>query len=102
MIEYLRRAGTGANAATLFLYCDYRDQVNQTFINMVGSLAQQLALQANPIPTIIWNLYKDMIKKRQPINTETLRTILNIFVQLFDIVYVGIDALDECQVDTRR
>lgn len=102
MVEHLRKAGVGAGVATIFLYCDYRDRVNQTSVNMIGSLARQLALQVPSIPTAIWELYKEIKKKEQPINVETLQKLINIFVQFFDRIYICVDALDECQSDTRR
>lgn len=101
MIEYLGKASTSANVAILYLYCDYRDQANQTFVNLVGSLAQQLALHANVIPTAIWNIFKDTVKKKQSINAETLQTIVDTLVRGFDCVYIGVDALDECHLDVR-
>lgn len=102
MIDHLRKAGIRTHAAVLFLYCDYRDQVNQSFVNVVGSLAKQLGLQAPSIPTAIWELYKRMVNAQHPINLDVLHTMINIFVKLFDCVYICVDGLDECHPDTRR
>lgn len=90
------------NAAVILIYCDYRDQTNQTIVGMVGSLAKQLLLQAQSIPATVQQLFKGMEKEEKPINLDSAQAIFKLALQQFDCVYICLDALDECQPEARR
>src|ERR1700749_1876806 len=101
VIEHLRVTTSNVNAAVAFVYCDYRDQLHQTIVNLIGSLANQLVLQVHSIPTAIWEIYKRMAMERKPVNLESTQAVFRIILQQFECVYICIDALDECQPEVR-
>lgn len=88
--------------AVIFMYCDYRDQSNQTILGIIGSLAKQLLSQARSIPKAVWDSYKQMAKRRKAVDLEFAQAILELVFPSFDCVYICLDALDECQTDARR
>lgn len=88
--------------AVIFIYCDYRDKVNQTLVNLIGSLTKQLILQAGVIPAAVWDTYKTMERMQKPFNLESGEAIIKALLQQFDRVHICVDALDECQPEARR
>ena len=47
-----------------YIYCDYRDQNNQTAVNILGSLLQQLLFTAPLVPASITTLLESIQKKK--------------------------------------
>jgi hypothetical protein len=90
------------NMAVVFIYCDYRDEGIQTFVNIMGSLAKQLLLRARSIPAAVWKIHEGMSKAQRPMNPKTAKEIIELVIQQFDRVYVCFDALDELQPDVRN
>lgn len=86
----------------VYFYCDYRDKDNQTTVNIIGSFAKQLLLQARSIPAAIWEIYKVKAARHEAIDSETAETIFKLIIRCFDSLYICIDALDECQPEPRR
>lgn len=84
------------------MYCDYRDQHNQSISNIIGSFAKQLVSQARSIPVAVWEIYNEKAGQHEMINLESAEAIFEHTIQCFDHVYICIDALDECQPEPRR
>jgi hypothetical protein len=86
-----------------YIYCDYKDQLKQTALGLLSSIARQL-LERRPalLPQV-----KDFQKKCTDSNTRpTLKDyseLLSSMVRQFSQVYLMVDALDECaKVDGER
>lgn len=84
------------------LYCDYHDQENQTIVNMIGGLAKQLMWQARSIPQSVWEVFEEKTKARTTINLGVSQELLTLILHEFSLVYICIDALDECGPLARR
>ena len=86
-----------------YIYCDYKDQLNQTTPRLLSSIARQLFEQR---PALLPQV-KDFRKKHRDSNTRpTLKDyseLLSSMVRQFSQVYLMVDALDECaEVDGER
>ena len=89
-----------------YLYCDYRDQQNQTIVNILGSILRQLLLNSPTgkihIPEELLNTLKAFQKQGKSVGTGGILAMLKITLQQFNYCFVCIDALDELQTTIRR
>jgi hypothetical protein len=92
----------GEDIGVAYMYCDYADRDNQTAENIIASLVKQLSLQKPSTLDHIQKLYEqcDRGKARPGVTklTETLRNLCTVYRR----IYVVIDALDECDDESRE
>jgi hypothetical protein len=93
VINYLEQTFE-EKAAVAYLYCNYKAQ-NQTTINFVASLLQQLIQRLPAIPSNIISIYKQHIHKQTRPSLAEYSRLLQSQVRQFSKVYIIIDALDE-------
>lgn len=98
----MREAVITPKVAVVFIYCDYRDQTNQTILGIIGSFAKQLLSQIRPIPPAVREVHEEMTKEQKSVNLESAEAIFKLVLQHFDSVYICVDALDECYLNTRK
>lgn len=101
MINHLRSSLEECRTGIAFLYCDYRDQDGQNLAKMIGSLAKQLLRQVTSVPDEIQEIYKENLKENQPMTIENGQEILSLAIREFNLVYICIDAIDECEPEVR-
>jgi hypothetical protein len=93
--EGLRDTGL---ALMMYFYCDFRDTVKQDTNGLIVSIIAQLAAKSDPCYDILSALYSQYdAGSRQPDDdalTECLKSMLEL--QGHPIIYIAIDALDEC------
>jgi type II secretory pathway predicted ATPase ExeA len=84
-------------ACVLWIYCDYRDESKQTPVNMIGALLKQV-ISSDPVSfdIILQNLQKAR-KEGHNIKLDEACQLLTEALRKFDMVYLCLDALDECQ-----
>lgn len=82
----------------MYFYCDFRDTVKQDTNGLIVSIIAQLAAKSDPCYDILSALYSQYdAGSRQPDDdalTECLKSMLEL--QGHPIIYIAIDALDEC------
>ena len=84
------------NVGLAFIYCNHKERQTQTASNLIASLLEQLVRQQPNPPDTVTALYNDYFKKRtRPSFTEYLNLFQSVINNLFDDVFVVIDALDE-------
>jgi hypothetical protein len=66
---------------------------------MIRMMTKQLLTQSQFIPKEVWELSN---KRDSAIDMEDVRTILIIMLREFGLVYLCIDALDECDYQVRQ
>lgn len=95
MVEYLQDR---QRSAVVYLYFDYKDQHNQSPINVFVSLLKQLLLQLDRVPLELKRLWEYCIRKQQrPAGSEwPLGLFTNISRHSFTATYILLDAFDEC------
>jgi hypothetical protein len=64
---------------------------------MIGELAKQLFLQSSSIPDEVWTFFNKHIM----ISMEKAQKIFTLLLRGFESTYVCIDALDECEPQSR-
>jgi hypothetical protein len=103
VIEYLRgQIEEQLKTVILLIYCDHADRNNQTGLAMIGALTKQLIWWAQSIPTAVLDLFKRRSKEQKSIDEEDAKTIFSHLLGQFDKVYICIDALDECEPQSRE
>ena len=78
------------------MYCNYKEHDDQTIVNLIASLLQQLAQRNLAISENIMALYYRHIKKQTRPTLDELSKLLQSEARRFSKVFVLIDALDEC------
>jgi len=96
VVDYLERYFEREDIAIAYIYCNYKEQGNQTSDNLIASLLQQLVRSEPTIPDNIASLYYDQTKKQRRPTLSEWSKLLQSEVHRFSKVFIIIDALDEC------
>ena len=91
------------NVAVAFFYCDYKDEETQDPLNVLGSLARQLAMQNEEAFEKLQGLYEKHFfhnKMTSEYEPEELCDLLLDMASTFDSTLLLVDALDECGDNT--
>jgi hypothetical protein len=77
VIDQLSAKATSEHACVLFLYCDYRDERQQTTVNLIGALFKQ-AIRLNPATSdaIIEELHEMMKKENEVLKADAATKFL--------------------------
>jgi hypothetical protein len=89
--------------AVAYFYCDYKDSETQKPVNMLGSLARQLASQDEQAFAKAKALYAQHHPEGKPTSQaspEELRDLILDISRVLENTLIAVDGLDEC-VDTR-
>ena len=95
--------GNDRDVVTVCIYCNYKDQTNQTTYNLIGSLLRQLVEDDSVAYNNVKPLYEPhRANKTRPTFNE-IRKTLQSEAQRYSKVFVVVDALDESsEVDGTR
>ena len=100
--ETLKLETNSSTSVLAYYYCDHADYDTLEASNILGTIAQQLLITRNELPESIVAALRDVcgngIKSPSP---EILLTLLVLILNLWDIVYILIDGLDECSRDVQ-
>jgi hypothetical protein len=81
--------------AVLYIYCDYKDNINQTDRNLFASLAKQSVLQHASLPSEARALYSQCKDGGASASSEQCLSLLRSCIKGFRRNFIVIDALDE-------
>ena len=95
-MDYLEQSFRGEDVAIAYVYCSYKELEDQTDVNLIASLLQQLAQRRSFISDDVSSLYYRHIEKRTRPTLGEWSKLLNSEVNRFSKVFIVIDALDEC------
>ncbi|OCK74412.1 purine and uridine phosphorylase, partial [Lepidopterella palustris CBS 459.81] len=85
------------NIGLAYVYCDYRDQIQQTTKNIIGAIIKQLLMQLPTTPEEITAIWQKHQKDKIPLELVEVNEALRITCKSFNRTYICLDALDECQ-----
>lgn len=105
VIDYIERRFYKDNVGIAFLYCNYKEQDTQTTQTLIGSLVQQLVQRYPDIPSDLKVLYDDHSRNRPTPTPPTVRECLQLLKSQLvccPTTFLVVDALDECDDQTRR
>jgi hypothetical protein len=94
-VHHLQQVFDQDNVAVLYVYCDYKDSVNQTDRNLFASLAKQSILQQRDLPTEAKTLFSRCKNVEISPSSEQCLDLLKFSVKHFRRTFVVLDALDE-------
>lgn len=98
MIDYLEhRKVTSPNIGLAYMYCDYRDQVQQTTQNIVGAITKQLLRQLPDLPKEITAAWEKSCNGKEPLKLAQAIEALSNVCKSFNRTFICLDALDECR-----
>jgi hypothetical protein len=90
-----KHVAQGSKIGLGYIYCDYRDQKEQTTENIVGAILKQLLGLLPEIPEAVLKLYEERVRQGKPLSLTDAVDLLGIACAQFSKVYVCLDALDE-------
>ncbi|PQE29767.1 AGC PKA kinase protein [Rutstroemia sp. NJR-2017a WRK4] len=92
----LQRLRQDGGLGVAFIYCNYKEQDEQTIPNLMSSILHQLTVGAPEIAKdVMRRLIENHQKQIRPSMVDALDT-LRAIVSTYQTAYVVIDALDEC------
>ena len=83
------------SSAALCVYCNYKERLLQTPVNMIGGLLSQLIRYKRLIPKMLRSHYDRFQKTRAHPNLDDLSLILQEQLKLCTRAFILVDALDE-------
>ena len=96
MIDKLgEHVAQGLRVGLGYIYCDYRDQKEQTTENILGAILKQLLGLLPEIPEAVLKLYAERVSQGKPLGLTDAVDLLGIACAQFSKVYICLDALDE-------
>ena len=85
------------------LYADYKDQSNQTLVNILGSFLNQfLTTVPEPIPEEVTQKLNDINNGGRKVEIEDILGLLKIRLLQLSSAFICIDAVDELEPKVRR
>jgi len=102
-MDHLRTFFKGRNVAIVCIYCNYKEQVDQTAFNLIASLLKQLVEDDSSA----YNNVKPLHEHHKHIKTrptfDEIQKALQSETTRYSRTYIVVDALDEClDVDGTR
>jgi hypothetical protein len=94
-VDYLERSFEREDVAITYAYCSYKEQEDQTVVNLIASLLQQLVRRKRVISDEIVSLYHHHLDKRTRPTLAEWSKLLQSEVRHLSKVFVIIDAFDE-------
>jgi hypothetical protein len=96
VIDYLGRTFREEDVGIAFIYCSYKEQMDQNLTNLVASLLQQLVQRHSVIPNKVRSLYEQHISKRTRPTLAECYELLRSELTSCSRAFIVVDALDEC------
>ena len=101
VVDYLKRTLSNKVSAVAYIYCNYKERVQQTPDHLISSLIRQLVEQERSVPADLVSLYQShATSKTRPSGLE-LQKLLVSAASRYSSFFVVIDALDECSETSR-
>ena len=99
MVNHLECNYPFENNAVAILYLSYRDQVEQSAKNLIGSLVRQVAHRKRTLSKGVIGLYHNHTLKGSRPTTNELSNLLHSEIAHLSEVFILVDAMDECSVN---
>ena len=102
IVDHLEQSFKGEDIAITYIYCSYKEQEDQTTVNLIANLLRQLVQKTPVIANEIVSLYNDHIKRNTAPTLAEWSKMLQSEARRVSKVFIIIDALDECSQGTRN
>ena len=98
MIDFLEKGKANSpNVGLAYIYCDYRDQIQQTTKSIIGAILKQLLRQVPSIPKEIAAFLEKHCSETERFELAQALEALRNTCKSFSRIFICLDALDECQ-----
>lgn len=94
-MDHLQQVFYQDHVAVLYIYCDYKDQINQTDRSLFASLAKQSILQQSGLSAAVKALYDQCNSRGVWPSSEQSLNLLTSSMVCFRRIFIVLDALDE-------
>ena len=101
-IDHLKSSITEQSVPVVYIYFNYRNRIQQTLENLLGSILKQLVPWLPSIPAALTELYHSHRKDRTPLSVDTIISGFTASLHESPRLSIVIDALDECADDVRN
>jgi hypothetical protein len=101
VIDYLADRFKGQSVGVAYTYFDYGNQTQQSALNIVASLARQLASHVDNVIPDLYSIYKTLHSKGQSPDRADLFQALVMASKELRTSFIILDALDECESEQR-
>lgn len=95
VVEHLKAHFKVGRVGVLVIYCNYKEQAEQTVTNLIASLLKQLLQSGDVVPEDLVLLYHRHSNRDTRPSLQDLSKILKNMISSYDKVYIIADALDE-------
>ncbi|KAL7909425.1 ankyrin repeat protein [Trichoderma velutinum] len=85
------------HASVAYIYCNFRQQDEQTAEKLLMNLLKQLAQAQSTLPQTVKDLYDKHEKSRTRPSLDEITATLHSIAAAYSRTFIVIDALDECQ-----
>src|SRR3984957_6183603 len=87
------------SVATTFIYCNYKEQAEQTVSNLVASLLRQIVQDRRAVSDDVKSFFERHRRQTSRPTLDQLTDVLISEIQTRSKVFIVVDALDECRED---
>src|ERR1700722_14718144 len=87
------------SVATTCIYCNYKEQAEQTVPNLVASLLRQIVQGRRAISDDVKSLFERHHRQSTRPTLDQLTDVLILEIRMRSKVFIVVDALDECRED---
>jgi len=99
--DYVKSKPTSLNMELAYVYCDYRDQIQQSTENIIGAITKQLLRKLPSLPKDIVAIWEKHCCGKEHLEPAQAMEVLCSACKSFDRTFICLDALDECRDITK-
>ncbi|KAL9581706.1 MAG: hypothetical protein Q9203_005787 [Teloschistes exilis] len=102
-VDFLRQLpGKDPPIGVEAVYCNFKDQEQQTLENLLTSVCVQLLQESSTLPSKLMDLYETCSSKGIRPGLQKILPVFRDAVNACGLVYLVVDALDECMEEVRN
>lgn len=102
VFDHLSRKCEPDKVVQAAIYCDYKDQTNQTTLNLIGSITKQVIQGQSSFFKPLEDLYETLRQRSALPTLKDYERLLLSACRAFQNVFLVVDALDELPLDRRK
>ena len=99
--DYLKSNASSLKMGLAYVYCDYRDQIQQSTENIIGAITNQLLRKLPSLPEEIIAIWEKHCRGKEHLEPAQAIEVLCSTCKLFHRTFICLDALDECRDITK-
>jgi hypothetical protein len=95
-LAHIQAIFTGVNVAIACIYCDYKNQAEQTVPGLIAGLLKQFVQDHPAVSDHVKSLYERHFVDSTRVTPEEVKTVLGLEIGMYSKVFIIVDGLDEC------